>query len=177
AGAAERAARALGLRRGPIHAELRLDGREPWLIELAARPIGGLCSRALRFGDGASLEELILRQALGMETASLAREARSAGVMMIPVPGAGPLERVEGREDAEGVPGIERVIITAYPGEWLTPFPEGSRYPGFLFARGDDPATVEAALREAHRRLRFVLTPVSEVPTPAGPAGAAGSSR
>ena len=164
---AERAAGALGLSRGPIHAELRVNERGPVPIELAARPIGGLCSRVLRFGDGVSLEELMLMNALGMETSALAREPRSAGVMMIPIPGAGVLERVEGREDAERVPGIERVIITAHPGERLTPFPEGSRYPGFLFARGDDPAGVEGALREAHRRLRFILAPVSE------PAGAA----
>ena len=87
--------------------------------------------------------------------------------MMIPIPGAGVLERVEGREDAERVPGIEKDIVTAHPGERLTPFPEGSRYPGFLFAHGDDPASVEAALREAHRRLRFILAPV---PAPAGAA-------
>ena len=161
----ERAAGALGLGRGPIHAELRVNGRGPVLIELAARPIGGLCSRVLRFGDGVSLEELVLMEALGMETSSLTREPRSAGVMMIPIPGAGVLERVEGREDAERVPGIERVVITTHPGERLTPFPEGSRYPGFLFARGDDPASVEAALREAHRRLRFTLAPI---PAPAG---------
>ena len=160
----ERAAGALGLGRGPIHAELRVNGRGPVLIELAARPIGGLCSRVLRFGDGVSLEELVLMEALGMETSSLTREPRSAGVMMIPIPGAGVLERVEGREDAERVPWMERVVITAHPGERLTPFPEGSRYPGFLFARGDDPASVEAALREAHRRLRFILAPV---PAPA----------
>jgi biotin carboxylase len=164
---AERAAGALGLARGPIHAELRVNERGPVPIELAARPIGGLCSRVLRFGDGVSLEELLLMDTLGMETSALAREPRSAGVMMIPIPGAGVLERVEGREDAERVPGIERVIITAHPGERLIPFPEGSRYPGFLFARGDDPAGVERALREAHRRLRFILAPVTE------PAGAA----
>ena len=171
ADAAARAARALGLARGPLHAELRLNEQGPWLIELAPRPIGGLCSRVLRFAGGASLEELILRQALGMETSSLTREPRSAGVMMIPIPGEGLLERVEGREDAERVPGIERVIITAHPGERLTPFPEGSRYPGFLFARGGDPAAVEAALREAHRRLRFTLAPTR------APAGAEVSSR
>ena len=157
AATAARAARALGLERGPVHAELRLNQRGPWLIELAARPIGGLCSRVLRFGDGVSLEELVLMESLGMETAALARETSSTGVMMIPIPGAGTLERVEGREDAERVPGIERVIITAHPGERLTPFPEGSRYPGFLFARGDDPVGVEVALRAAHRALRFVM--------------------
>ncbi len=153
----ERAARALGLERGPVHAELRVNERGPWVIELAARPIGGLCSRALRFGEGVSLEELIVMEALGMETAALAREAQSAGVMMVPIPGAGVLERVEGQEEAARVPGIEQVVITAHPGERLVPFPEGSRYPGFLFARGPDPTAVEAALREAYGRLRFVM--------------------
>lgn len=156
AGVAARAARALGLDRGPVHAELRLGDATPWLIELAARPIGGLCSRALRFGDGLTLEELVLRQAVSLPTAGLEREAGSAGVMMIPIPGAGVLERVEGVDDAGHVPGIEQVVITAHPGERLVPFPEGSRYPGFLFARADRPEAVEAALREAHRRLRFV---------------------
>jgi biotin carboxylase/thiol-disulfide isomerase/thioredoxin len=153
----ERAARALGLSRGPVHAELRVDHGNVWLIELAARPIGGLCSRVLRFGDGVSLETLLLMSALGMETATLAREPRSAGVMMIPIPGMASSSASK-VEDAERVPGIERVIITAHPGERLVPFPEGSRYPGFLFARGDHPSIVEGALREAHRRLRFVVT-------------------
>jgi biotin carboxylase len=157
---AGRAARAFGLERGPVHAELRVDERGPWLVELAARPIGGLCSRALRFGDGVSLEELVVMDALGRDTSALALAPGAAGVMMIPIPGAGQVERVEGREEAEAVPGIERVVITAHPGERLTPFPEGSRYPGFLFARGGTPAAVETALREAHRRIRFVLSPV-----------------
>ncbi len=170
---AARAARALGLERGPLHAELRVNERGPWVIELAARPIGGLCSRVLRFGDGASLEELVLREALGWETTTFARETPSAGVMMVPIPGAGVLERVEGQEEAVRVPGIEQVAISAHPGERLVPFPEGSRYPGFLFARGDDPAAVEASLREAHRRLRFVLAPGSGSPPPAGPSAAA----
>jgi len=163
---AEKAARDLGITRGPVHAELRLNERGPWLVELAARPIGGLCSRALRFADGVSLEELILMHALGRDTTGLAREARAAGVMMIPIPGPGVLECVEGQEEAGRVPGIEQVVVTAHPGERLVPFPEGSRYPGFLFARGKAPADVESALREAHRRLRFVLAPVSP-PVPA----------
>jgi biotin carboxylase len=168
---ATRAVRALGLARGPVHAELRVDGQVPWVIEVAARPIGGLCSRALRFGDHVPLEELILRQAVGLETAALEREAGSAGVMMIPIPGAGVLERVEGVDEAARVSGIEQVVITAHPGERLVPFPEGSRYPGFLFARGERPETVEASLREAHRRLRFVLSDAAATVTgtPAAP--------
>jgi biotin carboxylase len=162
---AERAALALGLVRGPVHAELRVNERGPWIVELAARPIGGLCSRVLRFEDGSSLEELILREALGLDTAGVTREARSAGVMMIPIPGPGVLERVEGRDEAAAVPDIDQVVITAHPGERLVPFPEGSRYPGFLFASGADPAAVEKALRSAHAHLRFVLTPATR---PAG---------
>jgi biotin carboxylase len=153
------AARALGIRAGPVHAELRWNARGPWLIELAARPIGGRCSAVLRFRDGASLEEIVLRQALGLDLPALEREARAAGVMMIPVPGAGVLRAVSGLAEARAVPLIEDVEITAHPGERLVPLPEGSRYPGFIFARGDSPAAVEAALRAAHARLRFVVEP------------------
>jgi len=155
----ERAIRALGLVEGPVHAELRYNERGPWLIELAARPIGGRCSAVLRFGDGVALEELILRHALGMPIPSLTREAIAAGVMMIPIPGAGVLQEVRGVAEAKAVPLVEDVQITAHPGERLVPFPEGSRYPGFIFARGTTPAAVEAALRESHRRLSFVLAP------------------
>ena len=162
---AERAAKAIGLVEGPVHAELRYNERGPWLIEMAARPIGGRCSAVLRFGDGgrgkgagATLEEIILRHALGMPIPSLERERQAAGVMMIPIPGAGTLKEVRGVAEAKAVPLVEDVQITAHPGEVLVPFPEGSRYPGFIFARGDTPAAVEAALRDAHRRLTFVLT-------------------
>ena len=156
---AERAVRALGITEGPVHAELRYNERGPWLIELAARPIGGRCSAVLRFGDQkVSLEELILRHALGMPIPSLQRERLAAGVMMIPIPGAGTLNEVRGVAEAKAVPLIEDVQITAHPGERLVPFPEGSRYPGFIFARGETPAEVETALRTAHRRLEFVLT-------------------
>lgn len=154
---AARAATALGLREGPVHAELRYNGRGPWVIELAARPIGGRCSSALRFGDGASLEAVIIRHALGMPIASLARERIASGVMMIPVARAGVLREVRGVEAARAVPLVEDVAITAHPGRPLVPWPEGSRYPGFIFARGETPEAVEAALRAAHRRLEFVL--------------------
>jgi hypothetical protein len=157
---ADRAVRALGITDGPIHAELRYNERGPCLIELAARPIGGRCSAVLRFGDnGVSLEEIILRHALGMPIPSLQRERLAAGVMMIPIPGAGTLQGVSGIDAAKAVPLIEDVQITAHPGERLVPFPEGSRYPGFIFARGETPAVVESALREAHSKLRFTLLP------------------
>jgi biotin carboxylase len=167
---AERATKALGLVEGPVHAELRYNERGPWLIEIAARPIGGRCSAVLRFGT-ASLEEVILRHALGMPIPTLERERQAAGVMMIPIPGAGILQEVRGVEDAKAVPLIEDVQITAHPGEELVPFPEGSRYPGFIFARGETPAAVEDALRAAHARLSFILLPPpprasSAAPTP-----------
>ncbi|PYO60445.1 MAG: hypothetical protein DMD28_13050 [Gemmatimonadetes bacterium] len=159
------AATAMGLVEGPIHAELRYNERGPWLIELAARPIGGRCSAALRFGTGdegtekgwVSLEELIIRHALAMELPTLERERQAAGVMMIPVPGAGELRELRGVEAARAVPLVEDVAITAHRGQRLVPLPEGARYPGFIFARGPGPAEVEAALRDAHRRLEFVL--------------------
>jgi biotin carboxylase len=156
---AQDAARALTLAEGPVHAELRWNDRGPCLIELAARPIGGRCSAALRFGNDVSLEELILRHALGMPLPALERERRAAGVMMIPIPGAGRLREVRGVAEARAVPLVDDVAITAHPGEVLVPLPEGSRYPGFIFARGDTPEAVEGALRAAHARLRFVLEP------------------
>jgi len=152
------AAQALGLREGPIHVELRWNDRGPWLIELGARSIGGRCSAVLRFGDGSvSLEEILLRQAAGLPLPSLDREPGAAGVMMIPVPGAGRLREVQGITEARGVAGIVDVVITAHRGQELVPWPEGSRYPGFIFARGVKASEVEPVLREAHRRLHFVF--------------------
>lgn len=163
---AAQAARTLGLTQGPVHAELRHNERGAWLIELAARPIGGRCSGALRFGTGdsglgtgASLEEIILRHALEMPIASLERERQASGVMMIPVPQAGVLREVRGIEAARAVPLVDTVEITTHPGEALVPWPEGSRYPGFIFARGATPEGVERALRAAHIRLQFVFDP------------------
>ena len=157
---------ALGLVDGPLHAEVRVNERGSWLIELAARPIGGRCSAVLRFrgrgmGDGGwvSLEEIVIRHALGMPLPSLEREDGAAGVMMIPVPGPGVLREVQGVTDARSVPLVEDVVITAHRGERLVPWPEGSRYPGFIFARGGEAAAVVGALREAHRRLAFVVSP------------------
>ena len=155
--AAAVAVRALGLREGPVHAELRLSGEEPVVLELAARSIGGLCSRSLRFGLGVSLEELILRHALGLPLDVMAREDRAAGVMMLPIPSAGTLERVGGLEEARAVPGIGGVEITVARGRAVRPLPEGDRYLGFIFAKADSPEEVEAALREAHARLEVEI--------------------
>jgi biotin carboxylase len=149
---------ALGLSEGPVHAELRVNDAGPWVLEVAARSIGGLCSRTLRFGTGMTLEEIILRHALGLPIATLARERRPAGVMMIPIPRAGRLQAVGGTEAAAAVPGVEEVTITAHVGQNLIPLPEGWQYLGFIFARADSPDAVEAALRDAHARLNFTVT-------------------
>ena len=151
------AAAALGLRGGPIHAELRVNAAGVWMLELAARSIGGLCSRTLRFGSGISLEELILRHAAGLPLPAHERERPAAGVMMLPIPAAGRLRSVEGQAEAKQVPGIDGLVITIPPNEILTPLPEGDRYLGFMFARGEAPAAVEAGLRQAHARLRVVV--------------------
>ena len=150
---------ALGLREGPVHAEFRVNERGPWVLEVAARSIGGLCSRILRFGAGTvSLEELILSHAVGRPL-PYERDPRAGGVMMIPIPGAGVLRAVEGLEEARSVPGIEEIEITLPLKHNLVPLPEGSSYLGFIFARANSPAEAEAALRAAHRHLRFVVSP------------------
>jgi biotin carboxylase len=155
---------ALGLTDGPVHAELRYNQSGAYLLEIAARPIGGLCAGALRFEVGLSLEEVVLRHALGEEVQGLHLSTPAAGVMMIPIPNSGIYVGVEGVEEASAIAGIEDVIITAKEGQRLFTLPEGSSYLGFLFARGSSPAFVENALREANRRLRFeiaVMLPVS----------------
>src|SRR5437667_208222 len=168
AACAQAAVGALGLREGPVHAEVRHNDRGAWLIELAARPIGGRCGAALRFearetgkgkGETLSLEEIIIRHALGMDLPTMERERRASGVMMIPVPGAGVLRDVRGVGEAQAVPLVEEVVITMHPGQTLVPWPEGSRYPGFIFARGGTSEAVEAALRAAHARLEFLTEP------------------
>jgi len=157
---AARSVAALGLVTGPIHAEFRINEKGPWVIEIAPRPIGGLCARALRFGDEKiSLEELILRQALRMPGGNLDREKAAAGVMMIPVPKSGIFERVEGQSDGEKISGIESIIITARQHDFIAAWPEGASYLGFIFAAGENPGFVEGALRQAHAKLHFQITP------------------
>ncbi|MFY9531358.1 MAG: ATP-grasp domain-containing protein [Candidatus Acidiferrales bacterium] len=157
---AERTVRALGLITGPIHAEFRINEEGPWVLEVAPRPIGGLCSRALLFGpERISLEELLVRDALELGGSHLDREESASGVMMIPVPRSGIFERVEGIEEAEKVPGVDEIRITARLRDYLVAWPDGSSYLGFIFARGDSPERVEAALREAHAKLHFVFSP------------------
>jgi biotin carboxylase len=158
AAASERAANAIGLTEGPVHAEVRVHETRVWVIEVAARSIGGLCARTLRFGAGISLEEVILRHALGLPLDGLAREESAAGVMMLPIERAGTLVEVRGQEDALAVEGIVGLEITVPLGRTLTPLPDGDRYLGFLFARAETPAQVEAALRAASARLDMVIT-------------------
>ncbi|MGZ4688769.1 MAG: ATP-grasp domain-containing protein [Acidimicrobiia bacterium] len=159
ASATERAANAIGLTEGPVHAEVRIqDPKRVSVIEVAARSIGGLCARTLRFGAGISLEEVILRHAVGLPLDGLAREEAAAGVMMLPIPHAGTLVEVRGREEALAVDGIVGLEITVPLGRTITPLPEGDRYLGFLFARAGTPDAVEAALRAAAARIDMVIT-------------------
>jgi biotin carboxylase len=158
------AARALGLAHGPVHGEFRLNERGVWPIEIAARPIGGLCARALRFQlqnetGPVGLEELLLRHALGLPGWDAPRETAASGVLMIPVPRNGILEKVEGAEDARRVPGVTELELTARWRDYIAAWPEGSSYLGFLFARGETPAETENALREGHAKLNFKFTP------------------
>jgi biotin carboxylase len=151
--AAATACTAMGLVEGPVHVELRTDGAALWLIEVAARSIGGLCSRSLSFGVGLSLERLIVAHALGEPLEGLARESRAAGVMMLPIPARGRLDGVTGQDDARRVRGITELDISIAPGRPVRPLPEGDRYLGFLFAKGETPEEVEASLRRAHALL------------------------
>ena len=160
----ERAVHALGLAHGPVHAEARIDGDRIIVLEVAPRPIGGRCARVLRFdppagreGAGAwtFLEEVLARHALGESVDDWRVTRGCSAVMMIPVPGAGICRRVTGLDAARAVPGVDEVVITVKPGERLVPWPEGSRYPGFIFARGDERAEVMEAVRTAHRHLGF----------------------
>jgi biotin carboxylase len=157
----EAAVRAIGLHHGPLHAECRVNPSGVYVLEVAARPIGGLCSRALRFvgsaGAQASLEEVLLRHALGEDVATFRREALASGVMMIPIPRQGLYKTVEGVDDALSVPGVTEIRIAAKPDTRLVPLPEGRSYLGFIFARAVDAAAVESSLRDAHARLRFVI--------------------
>jgi len=151
------AAGAIGLKEGPIHAEVRIRDDRVWVLEVAARSIGGLCARALRFGAGISLEGVILRHALGRELDDLAREPTASGVMMLPIPTAGRLSAVDGQDAARAVPGVIGLELTIPIGRQVRPLPEGDRYLGFVFARADTPDEVEAALRAAHAALDVVI--------------------
>ncbi len=154
----EAAIQALGLTHGPVHAEMRVNARGVWMLEVAARPIGGLCARVLP-----GLEDLILRHAAGEDVSSIVMPPDAAGVMMIPIPREGIYVAVEGLDQARATPAVEDIVITAKQGQKLIPLPEGNSYLGFIFARGDSSDIVEEALRMSHARLRFETATVLPV--------------
>jgi biotin carboxylase len=160
------AARTLGLHHGPIHAECRVNSRGAYVLEVAARPIGGLCARSLRMEYGGvqiGFEEFLLRQALGEPLGDWHREAGASAVMMIPIPRSGVYRRVAGVDEARQVAHVEEIHITAKPDQQLLALPEGSSYLGFIFARAPQPEEAERAVREAHARLRFTIDPLMAV--------------
>jgi hypothetical protein len=170
--AATDAIRALGLSHGPVHAEFRINQDGVWPLEVAPRPIGGLCARALRFAQSPSaspigLEELLLRHATDLPGATSPRESAASAVMMIPVPQSGIFDGIEGEVAARATPCITELHITARLHDYIAAWPEGCSYLGFLFARANTPAEAENALREAHSKLRFTLTPRLPVEHPA----------
>ena len=154
---------AIGLTHGPVHGEFRINERGVWPIEIAPRPIGGMCAQALRFQPTNQvrfgLEELLLRHSLGLPGADAPREQNASGVMMIPVPHSGTFEKLEGLEAARGLPGITSIEITARLHDYIVAWPEGSSYLGFIFAEGVDPAEAEVAIRAAYAKLHFSLIP------------------
>jgi biotin carboxylase len=158
----EQSAAAVGLRHGPVHAELRIDRDrgEIWMIELAGRSIGGLCGTVLEFGTGISLEEIILRHAAGVDLPQTRRSGAGAGVMMIPIPKGGILREVRGMEAARAVAGVTGIEITAPCNQPIVPLPEGESYLGFIFADGATAADADRSLREAHARLEFRIDPM-----------------
>jgi biotin carboxylase len=153
-GEVARACRVAGLAIGPVHAEVRVNDRGIWILEIAARSIGGLCGRVLTHSLGMSLEEMILRQVVA-EPLELVGADGAAGVMMIPIPRRGIYHGLEGLAAAQSVAGVTGVSITAEPGQIVAPPPDGASYLGFIFARAATPAEAENALRSAHRRLHF----------------------
>jgi biotin carboxylase len=161
--AVRRAAQALGLHHGPIHAECRVNSRGPYILEVAARPIGGLCAKTLRFecrGERIGFEELLLLHAAGEHTEEWRREHLASAVMMIPIPRSGTFRRVDGLHEGAALPYIDEIQITAKPDQRLLMLPEGASYLGFIFARASTARDAEGALREAHAKLRFTIDPL-----------------
>jgi biotin carboxylase len=156
-----RACHLAGIHTGPVHAEMRVNAQGVWLLEVAARSIGGLCGRMLNHALGMSLEELVLRHALGDALPDLSTPNATA-VMMIPIPKRGIYQGVRKLEAARAMPYIHDIQITAEPGSLLLPAPEGASYLGFIFSQAPSPQAAERALREAQRLLRFDIE--TEVP-------------
>jgi len=168
---ATEAIRAIGLSHGPLHAEFRINDRGVWPIEIAPRPIGGMCASSLAFvslrhPDPIGLEELILRHAMGEEISTWQREPAASGVMMIPVPSSGVFEKVDGLGAARRVPNVTGVEITARLRDSILAWPEGSSYLGFIFSKAERAAGAERALRDAHAKLHFQIQPTLPVEHP-----------
>ncbi len=162
-----RAAKAIGLHHGPVHAECRVNSRGVYVLEVAARPIGGLCARALRFAQAGEpsigLEQLLLRHSMGEPIGAWTREPEASAVMMIPIPRSGVFRRVAGVDEAKAVPGVDDMLVTAKPDQHLLALPEGASYLGFIFAHGPTPEAAEHAVRTAHGCLRLQIDPWLEV--------------
>ncbi len=161
--AVQQAVAALGLTFGPVHAEMRVNVRGVWMLEAAPRPIGGLCSRVLRFERGLGLEDVLLYQALGENVSELSLAPGAHGVMMIPIPARGNYCGVDGLERVREIADVESVEITAKQGQLFEPLPEGASYLGFLFARAPGIHAVETALRRAYECLHFHVNPALPV--------------
>lgn len=158
----ENACQAYGLSEGPVHAECRLRDDEVFVIEIAARTIGGLCGRLLNVGTGYSLEELVLTQAMG-KPINFEKQEQAAGVLMIPIPQAGVFKRVEGLLDAQRILFVDEINIQIREGHELVPLPEGASYLGFIFAYAPTTQQAEQALRDAHAKLKFVIAPIWKI--------------
>jgi biotin carboxylase len=153
------ACRAYGLVEGPVHAELRINDDGTWVMEVASRTIGGECARLLTYGTGPDLETLVIKNALD-EAVNVSEQNDALGVLMLPMPGAGILRRIEGIQAAQKIKWIEEILISVREGYQLVPLPEGGSYLGFIFARAPTPRLVEAALREAHSKMKIIVVPV-----------------
>ncbi len=162
-----RAAKAIGLHHGPVHAECRVNSRGVYVLEVAARPIGGLCARALRFVQAGEpsigLEQLLLRHSMGEPIGAWTREPEASAVMMIPIPRSGVFRSVAGVDEARAVPGVDDMLVTAKPDQHLLALPEGASYLGFIFAHGPTPEAAEQSVRTAHGWLRLQIDPWLEV--------------
>lgn len=150
----------INFRHGPVHAEFRISSSGPVLIEIGPRPIGGRCSRSMHFANGATLEEVVLRHALGQDSLPNEEAIGSSGVMMIPKTESGILLEFSGVREAEKIAGIEEIIITASKGMRMEPLPEGAGYLGFIFARASSRESVVAALRSANEKIEWVVETV-----------------
>lgn len=153
---------AYGLTEGPIHAECRINEKGVWILEVAARTIGGLCGRLLSLGTGHTLEELVLLHAMGKRVETSILES-AAGVLMIPIPRAGILKRIEGLLEAQRIPYISELSIEVRDGYELVPLPEGNSYLGFIFAEAPTVEEAEQALRKAHDCLNIVIAPLWKI--------------